>query len=66
MQDAARDEYAYAICTLGEIVQNGYGWKLMRSGYARVLGRCVFPRPETNIKSTLNWNADAEFCSEAS
>jgi hypothetical protein len=33
MQDAARDEYAHAIlCTLGEIVPSGYGWKVMRPG----------------------------------
>jgi hypothetical protein len=32
MQDASRDEYAHAICTLGEIVRSGYGWKHMRSG----------------------------------
>jgi hypothetical protein len=32
MQDAARYEYAHAMCTLGEIVPSGYGWKVMRQG----------------------------------
>jgi hypothetical protein len=41
MQDAARDEYAHALGTLGEIVPSGYGWKVMRPGLPAVLGRCV-------------------------
>jgi hypothetical protein len=33
MQDEALDEYAHAICTLGEIVPSGYGVKDYVAGF---------------------------------
>jgi hypothetical protein len=50
MQDAARDEYAHAICIFGEIAPSGYGWSL----HDRVclgIGTARVPQPGTNIES---------------
>jgi hypothetical protein len=59
MQDAARDEYAHVICTLGEIVPSGYGWKLCDRVFLGI-GTLRVPQSEINIKSALNWNAKLE------
>jgi hypothetical protein len=59
MQDAARDEYAHALCTLGEIVPSGTveGYA---PGFACGIGTLRVMWLETNTKSAPNWNAKLE------